>query len=76
MELSPSVAIVFWGTTAHWGREPHPWIRLGRTTCRSFAARSVATLGSDLVAVEVLGSDPRSRRQRPGIEEEYETDLT
>ena len=43
--------------------------------CRSFAARSVATLGTDLVQVEVLGSDHRSRRQRPEIEEEYKNGL-
>ena len=43
--------------------------------CRSFAARSVATLGTDLVHVEVLGSDHRSRRQRPEIEEEYKKGL-
>ena len=50
------------------------WIRLSRSVCRSFAARSAATLGNDLVGVEVQGSDPRSRRQRPGIEEEYKED--
>ena len=43
--------------------------------CRSFVARSGATLGTDLVRVEVLGSDHRSRRQRPEIEEEYKNRL-
>ena len=38
-------------------------------------ARSVATLGTDLMQVEVLGSDHRSRRQRPEIEEEYKSGL-
>ena len=73
-----------WGPQQRCGQIPNKdwlthykstWIRLSSTLCRSFAARSAATLGNDLMGVEVQGSDPRSRRQRPGIEEEYKEEL-